>query len=139
MSKAAITVEAFVANELQIRDAGGHRVLDVSLPHTPSKKDDNGQWVDAGPTTWYQATFWDEHADVVLRTIEKSSLVTVSGFPEIEVYSRTDGTPGGKVLIKYPTLAVIVRRPKRDVATPTSADEWAAPAQYTPVDSEVPF
>jgi single-strand DNA-binding protein len=130
MSKAAITVEAFVANELNIREAGGHRVLDVSLPHTPSKKDDQGQWVDAGPTTWYQATFWDEHADVVLRTIEKGSLVTVSGFPEIEVYSRTDGTPGGKVLIKYPTLAVVVRRPKQgaSVETPPAGDDvWSQP------------
>jgi single-strand DNA-binding protein len=125
MSKAAITVEAFVANELSIRTAGQHRVLDVSLPHTPSKKNDRGEWEDAGPTTWYQATFWDGHADIVLGTIQKGSLVTVSGFPEIEVYRKNDGEPGGKVRINFPTLAVVVRKPKAGQSTQPTEEPWA--------------
>jgi single-stranded DNA-binding protein len=130
MSKAAITVEAFVANELSIRTAGDHRVLDVSLPHTPSKRNEAGEWVDAGPTTWYQATFWDQHADVMLGTIEKGSYVTVTGYPEIEVYTKNDGQPGGKVKINFPTLAVIVRRPKNTTPNPPIEEPWAA-AGYT--------
>lgn len=145
MSKAAVTIEAFVANELTIRTAGDHRVVDVSLPHTPSRKNDRGEWEDAGPTTWYQATFWDEHADAILNSIEKGSLVTVSGFPELEVYEKRDGTPGGKVLVKFPTLAVVVRKPKRGTTQPrveepwaTSApdDVWSTPGNY---NDETPF
>lgn len=128
MSKANITVEAFVANELSVRIAGDHRVVDVSLPHTPSKKNDQGEWVDAGPTTWYQATFWDGHADVVLQSIEKGSLVIVSGYPEIEVYRKNDGEPGGKVKINFPTLAVVVRRPKAGVKIQAPDEPWAQPA-----------
>lgn len=140
MSKAAITVEAFVANELSVREVTGHRVVDVSLPHTPSKKNDTGQWEDAGPTTWYEATFWDEHADAVLRTIEKGTLVTVSGFPELQTYAKRDGQPGGKVLIKSPTLAVVVRRPKRDVENQPSSsvpESWATATPGTPAGDDV--
>lgn len=126
MSKAAITVEAFVANELTIRNAADHRVLDVSLPHTPSRKNDRGEWEDAGPTTWYQATFWDGYADVMLGTIQKGSYVSVSGFPELEVYRKNNDEPGGKILIKFPTLAVIVRRPKNGTGSQSPAEEpWS--------------
>lgn len=130
MSKATITVEAFVANELTIRTAGSHRVLDVSLPHTPSRKNEHGEWEDAGPTTWYQATFWDQHADELLSKIEKGSYVTVTGFPELEVYTRNSGEPGGKVKINFPTLAVVVRKPKSTNPNPPVEEPWVA-AGYT--------
>lgn len=143
MSKAAITIEAFIANELSIREAGGHRVLDVSLPHTPSRKNQQtGAWEDDGPTTWFQATFWDEHADDVLRTVQKSSLVTVTGYPEIEVYRKNDGEPGGKVLIKFPTIAAVIRKPKAGSASssvPPNAgqdDIWNTPGTF---NDETPF
>jgi single-stranded DNA-binding protein len=145
MSKAAITVEAFVANELEVRDAGGHRVVDVSLPHTPSRKNaQTGEWEDAGPTTWFSATFWDEHADEVLRSVQKGSYVIVSGFPEVEAYKKRDGEPGAKITIKFPTLAAVIRRPARNVSATTSGapaaagadDVWNTPAAY---DDQTPF
>lgn len=139
MSKATTTVEAFVATDLTVRNAGEHRVVDVSLPHTPSKRNDSGQWEDTGPTTWFTASFWDEHADEILNTIQKGTLVTVTGYPELETYLKNDGTPGGRINLKFPTLAVVVRKPKRGEAAPAqepwaatpAADTWNTPAGYT--------
>ncbi|WP_155806831.1 hypothetical protein [Leifsonia xyli] len=42
-------------------------MVNVTVPHTPRKRDDEtGQWVDAGPTVWAAAAFWDEYADAVI-------------------------------------------------------------------------
>ncbi|WP_193510455.1 single-stranded DNA-binding protein [Cryobacterium sp. BB736] len=144
MSKATITLEGFVANDIEIRNAGTHRVVELSVPHTPSKKNDAGQWEDTGPTTWFSATFWDEHADAVMDTVQKGSLVHVSGSVELEVYAKRDGTPGGKVKVMFPTVAVVVRRPKRGTTQPAeswapsepAADVWSTPGSF---NDETPF
>lgn len=132
MSKAVVSIEGFVANELQVRNAGDHRVVEVSVPHTPQKKTEAG-WEDSGPTTWFQGSFWDEHVDAVMDAAGKGSLVTLSGFPELEVYKRTNGEPGAKVVVKNPTIAVVVRRPKRGEArsAPVEPDDvWNTPGNY---------
>lgn len=127
MSKATLQVEGFIANDLQVRDAGGHRVVEVSVPHTPSKKNDAGEWEDSGPTTWFTATFWNEHADELLSSVEKGSLVILSGMPELETYAKRDGTPGAKVKIMHPTIARVVRRKGRSgaVSEPKPQETWA--------------
>lgn len=139
MSKAAITVEGIVSHELTIRTAGSHRVIDITVPVTPSRKVD-GQWVeDREKTVWYEATFWDEHADAVLDTVQKGSLVILSGVPELEVFKRSNGDPGAKIQIgTFPTLSVVVRRPKRTQAGGQSQDEpWAASAPAQPAGGDV--
>jgi single-stranded DNA-binding protein len=140
MSSSAITVEGFVSHDLTVRNAGTHRVVDVTVPVTPSRKVD-GEWVeDRDKTVWYEATFWDEHADAVLDTVQKGSLVILSGVPELEVFKRANGEPGAKIKIgTFPTLSAVVRRPKRGQAAPQRQDEpWAdsAPAQPA-VDGDV--
>lgn len=145
MSKAAIAVEGFVSNELEVRSAGTHRVVEVSVPHTPSKQVD-GQWVNEDDkTVWFSATFWDDHADAVLDSVQKGSLVALSGSVELEVYAKRDGLPGGKIKIANPVIARVVRKPKRGESAPAEAwssatstdvaqEDWAQPGYV-----EVPF
>jgi single-stranded DNA-binding protein len=149
MIKAAITVEGFVSNELEVRAAGSHRVVEVTVPYTPSKQVD-GAWVNEDDkTVWFSATFWDDHADAVLDSVQKRSFVSVTGSVELEVYAKRDGTPGGKIKITSPVLSVVVRRPKRGepvvdwVAGPTVTDaaqeDWAQSVGYTELSTETPF
>jgi single-stranded DNA-binding protein len=150
MSKAAIAIEGFISNDLEVRTAGTHRVVEVTVPHTPSKLVD-GQWVNEDDkTVWFSATFWGDHADAVLDSVQKRSFVSVTGSVELEVYPKRDGTPGGKIKITSPVLSVVVRRPKRGepvgarVAGPTVTDaaqeDCAQPTGYTELsDTETPF
>lgn len=144
MSSAEITVTGFVANDLEVRQAGEHRVVEVSIPHTPRKFDKaRNEWVDAGETTWFQGTFWNDHATAVLTSLEKGSLVTMTGTAELEVYSKRDGTPGGKVKVTNPEIAVVVRRPRKG-ETIQPVDAWPEPApaivdNVTFPDDSVPF
>lgn len=124
MSKLAISIEGFIANDLKMREVTGHRVVDVSVPFTPSKKNQAGEWEDAGATEWFRATFWDEHADAVLDTVQKGSLVTLTGGLKTGTYEKTSGGVAVQLEVVFPVLAVVVRRPKRGAAP--VADSWAA-------------
>jgi len=127
MARATLTIEGFVATELQERAAGTHRVVEVIVPVTPSRQV-NGQWVEEKEgTVWYQATFWDEHVDAVLATVGKGSLVTITGTPKLEVYLKKDQTPGAKITFAFPQIATIVRKPKRGEVRPEQGNDepWA--------------
>ena len=50
-----------------------------SVADTPRKKDDSGQWVDAGPTLWQRVQVWGPEAEKAAEEVRKGSLVTVSG------------------------------------------------------------
>jgi len=125
MSKLAISIEGFIANELKIREVTGHRVVDVSVPHTPSKKNQAGEWEDTGATEWFRATFWDEHADAVLDTVQKGSLVTLTGGLKSTTYEKTAGGTAVQLEILFPVLAAVVRRPARGSSSASKAEQWA--------------
>ena len=132
MARANIQIEGFISNDLSIRDSGGKSVVDVTIPVTPSKKV-NGEWVEEkDKTVWFEATFWDEHADVLSGLVQKGSLVTMTGGVELEVYMKRDQTPGAKVKLSFPTIAVVVRRPKRGEVRPQQTEQWAESAPAEP-------
>lgn len=106
MSKATLTIEGFVAQDPTRRDVNGKTVVSVDVAHTPRKRDGN-EWVDAGPTTWFQASFWEGDADAVLASVSKGSKVVITGQPEANAYTKNDGTPGASIRLKFATLGVI--------------------------------
>ncbi|MCS6570304.1 single-stranded DNA-binding protein [Curtobacterium flaccumfaciens pv. flaccumfaciens] len=129
MSRATITVEGFVSKDPELRTVNGKPVIAVDIPHTPRKKDANDQWVDAGDTIWFQAGFWERDAQAIADTVRKGTLVTVTGFPELNVYQRQDGTPGVSVRIKGGTLGIIPRQPQQGQGAPNTPPASARPTE----------
>lgn len=138
MSKATITVEGMVSKDPELRTAAGKPVITVDVPHTPRKKDGD-QWVDAGDTIWFQAAFWEQDAEAIAATVRKGSIVTVTGFPELNVYKRQDGSPGVTVRIKGGTLGVIPKQAKNGApgAVQQQNNAWSTPGGR--FDDESPF
>lgn len=137
MSKATITVEGFVTKDPEMRQAAGKNVVAVDIAHTPRKKEGN-DWVDAGDTIWFQASFWDRDAQPIMDAVRKGTLVTVTGQPELNVYTKNDGTPGVSVRIKFGTIGIIPREDRNGGQAPApqqqggyqaaGVDAWAQPA-----------
>ncbi|MGN7978227.1 single-stranded DNA-binding protein [Microbacterium sp. 22195] len=135
MSKATTTVEGFVANELEVRDVNGHRVVKVTVPHTPRKfNKQTNQWEDAGETAWFTASFWDEQADVIVAGVAKRDLVTITGQPVPRAYQKQDGSIAVETDLKFATLGVIPRPSDRSQgrsgtpnAQSTSDEPWSTP------------
>lgn len=120
MSKAEIRVEGFVTKDPEMRQVNGKNVIAVDIAHTPRKKDGD-QWVDAGETMWFQASFWDRDAQPIASSVRKGTLVTVTGQPELNQYQRQDGSMGVSVRIKFGTLAIIPREPQSASYAPNNA------------------
>lgn len=128
MARATVTVEGFVAVELVVRDARGKDVVDVTVAVTPQKFDEGlGKWQNTGPSVWWRASFWEEHAKRVLDTLHKGSLVTISGTGvKVNPYLSQEGHPGASLEIVNPTIAKVIQRPKRGATQQSGAsdDGW---------------
>lgn len=58
-----------------------------SVADTPRKKDESGQWVDAGPTLWQRVQVWGPEAEKAAEEVRKGALVTVSGRVKAEEWT----------------------------------------------------
>ncbi|PYY32370.1 single-stranded DNA-binding protein [Curtobacterium sp. MCBD17_030] len=133
MSKATITVEGFVTKDPEMRQAGGKNVVAVDIAHTPRKKEGD-QWVDAGDTIWFQASFWERDAQPVMDAVRKGTLVTVSGNVEVNAYLKNSGEPSASIRIKGATLGIIPREAQagRQSTNGTASAAWDAPVKNGP-------
>ena len=143
MSKSTTTVEGIVSKDPEYRDVTGHSIVTVTVPFTPQKKNQQGEWEDSGDTIWYQAEFWDEHGTTVAQQVQKGSLVALTGTLEIRQW-ESNGKSGVGVKLTFPTISVVVRRPKRGQSghqspPKTTADEPWATSPGNTFDAETPF
>src|SRR5690606_23849664 len=130
MSKATLTIEGFVAKAPELGNHNGKSVTNVTVPHTPRRKNQQtGQFEDAGPTLWVQASFWEADAEAIVATVGKGTLVTITGQPELSVYAKQDGTTDAQLRLRFGTLGVIPRQQAQDRAGSSGASsgaDWAS-------------
>ncbi len=55
----------------------GVPVASFSVAHTPRRKNDAGEWEDAGETVWYRVTAWEDLAEAVAEHLTKGSRIEV--------------------------------------------------------------
>ena len=135
MSKATITIEGYLSRdpELKYARSSGKPFLSISVPYTP-RKQENGQWVDAGDTTWFQATVFDADAEYLAGILVKGTQVMITAQPEVNVFQKQDGSHQANIVLKFPTIAIIQQAPKGYQAGAAAAggsqaqEPWGAPA-----------
>lgn len=146
-----ITVEGYLASDVQVRQTSSGPVADVVIPHTRRRKNkQTDQFEDAGPTTWFKAAFWKDDT-VKAQGLTKGTRVIVTGELEVEPYSKGDGTAGANAVLLFASIAVVPdgnqsqQRPQQPAQqqwdTPAPAnqagDVWGAPG--TTYNDETPF
>lgn len=162
MSKSTMTVEGFVSNEPRLNTTGGGKsVVSITVPHQRSKRQDDGTWERQGETTWVEATFWEEQADLIGQQVTKGTAVILTGDPELQVYDKRDGSKGAKVVLRFPTLGIVPRAQRQggqggggsawggqqsggqpwaqQGAQQPQSDTWSAPQGDATYDDETPF
>lgn len=139
MSKATMTVEGFVANEPRLNHTQtGKAVISITVPHQRSKKLDGGGYENTGETTWAEAVFWEDQAELIAEQVTKGTAVIVTGDPEMQIYDKRDGGQGAKVILRFPTLGIVPRATRsqgqggRGAAGSTSAGDWDSRPAPTP-------
>ena len=109
MGTAIVTLEGFAAKDAELKFTGsGRAVLEITLPITPQKKNDSGEWVDVGDTAWYRCALWGSQAEVL--QIRKGSMVQVVGTLNPRTYEK-DGQERTSLDVTVRSVGVL-REPK---------------------------
>ena len=109
MSTAMITIEGFAARDAELKfTPNGRAVLEVTVPITPQKKNDQGGWDDVGETAWYRCALWGSQAEST--QIAKGSLVQIVGALKPRTWEK-DGKTGTSLEVTVRSIGVL-REPK---------------------------
>ena len=141
-----MTIKGRAGSDGEIRfTPSGQAACSFSVADTPRKKDESGQWIDAGPTLWQRVQVWGPEAEKAAEEVRKGSLVTVSG--RVKADEWQDKNTGE--LRKSTTLVadvVYVHPPKESQGGPrvqqnqAQPDPWGStPAFGGDQDASAPF
>lgn len=127
---------------------GGKAVCSVPLVFNKRKKNQAGEWEDAG-SMFVRGTVWDQQGENCAESLAKGDEVIVTGELSVREYERKDGSKGTSIEANLyaigPSLkwnAVKIARAARGSELPaadTGGDPWgSAPAKST-ADDQPPF
>jgi len=136
-----LTGEFRVGSDPELRfTPSGKAVCSVSLMATESRKTDTG-WEDGDSTPWISASVWDQQAEAVAERVRKGMKVLVNGLLFARTYTRSDGTEGTSIELKWATVAPIPGgEPKGQRVQPGAAydDPWQTPRPGQSARQNVP-
>jgi single-strand DNA-binding protein len=90
MSESYVTVQGWVGNDVDLRDAGETQVASFRLGSTP-RYNRGGTWVD-GQTSWYTVNCWRALGRNVKESVQRGDAVIVHGRVRVDVWER-EGMP----------------------------------------------
>lgn len=112
-----LTITGNVGKDPRVRVGDFGTVLGFGLAFTPRKKDGD-QWIDAGPTLWFDVSAWGDLADTYADKVQQGARVTVSG----SLGSREHN--GTTYITLRADMLTIEAKPKLPAV---AANEYAAP------------
>lgn len=100
----------------------GKTLLELGICCTPRRKNKNtNQWEDDGAPLWINATLWDDDADRYGDLLHKGDRIIATGTLAREEYTRNDNTKGEKLLLRFPKIAIVPKKPVRQTLNTQNA------------------
>jgi single-strand DNA-binding protein len=90
MNESYVTVQGWVGNDVDLREAGETQVASFRLGSTP-RYNRGGTWVD-GQTSWYTVNCWRTLGRNVKESVRRGDAVVVHGRVRVDVWER-EGMP----------------------------------------------
>jgi single-strand DNA-binding protein len=90
MNESYVTVQGWVGNDVDLRDAGETQVASFRLGSTP-RYNRGGTWVD-GQTSWFTVNCWRALGRNVKESVQRGDAVIVHGRVRVDVWER-EGQP----------------------------------------------
>jgi single-strand DNA-binding protein len=89
----------------------GKAKLEFSVGDTPRRLNPQSQqWEDAGETTWWRVTEWEQKAEALAEHLLKGTKVLVIGTAGVRTYDKKDGSKGFSAEIKPKTIALVPKQ-----------------------------
>ena len=111
MSTAMITIEGWTAKPAELKfTPSGQAVLEILVPVTPQKKNEQGKYEDVpGATTaWYRCSLWGKQAEAL--QIDKSTQVQIVGILKPRDWEK-DGATRTSLEVTVKSIGIL-REPK---------------------------
>ena len=137
-----MTIKGRAGSDGELRfTPSGQAACSFSVADTPRKKDQSGQWIDAGPTLWQRVQVWGPEAEKAAEEVRKGSLVTVSGRVKADEWQdkQTGETRKSTTLVAD---VVYVHPPKDSQRPQQQSDPWGSQPQgggFGDQSAEIPF
>lgn len=116
MSEARMTITGYTTEPVQRISQSGKAMLDVSVAHTPRRKNrQTGEWEDVTDkdgqklTLWARARFFEDEADHMARHLAKGMYVEIEGEPRLNAYVDNEGNPAASLELYRPVVKIIPR------------------------------
>jgi single-strand DNA-binding protein len=90
MNESYVTVQGWVGNDVDLREAGETQVASFRLGSTP-RYNRGGTWVD-GQTSWFTVNCWRALGRNVKESVQRGDAVIVHGRVRVDVWER-EGMP----------------------------------------------
>lgn len=124
----------------------GVPVLEFSVADTPRRKNDRGEWEDAGETAWFRVSVWGKAAEGLAESGQavKGARATVHGRLTVRSFTGRDGVARQSLEVRAD--AVGFEQPRGASSSPSPfaqtqgvvPDPWSQQGQ-APASSEPPF
>ncbi|HET8603308.1 MAG TPA: single-stranded DNA-binding protein [Marmoricola sp.] len=127
MNDSYVTLQGWVGNEVETREAGGATCATFRVGCTPRYYKE-GEWKD-GQTSWYTVNCWRTLGRNVAESVRKGDAVVVHGRVRVDVWEREDRT-------KSVTWVVDAQQVGHDLTKGTSTFLKGSSAQPDPTQDQ---
>lgn len=117
-----------LGKDAEVKEVNGKKVINFSVCHTQKNKDG------ASKSTWVECGKWGETTGIA-PYLTKGTKVYVEGVPDLNLYKKNDGEPGGSIRLLVNKIELLG---KSEVAT-QAGPVGSTPASELPEVSDLPF
>ena len=113
MARNEVTLEGFIRKlELRFAAQSGKAFLSLTVPIDRRRFNKQSQEWETENTTWWQLTTTGVDAEFQAENLSEGDLIQFTGLPELEKREGKDGKVFHNAVMKWPTIAKVIRAPK---------------------------
>lgn len=116
----SLSIIGNLGKDAEVKEVNGKKVINFSVCHTEKRKDGTSK------STWVECGKWGE-TTAVAPYLLKGTKVYVEGIPDLNLYKKNDGEPGGSIRLMVNKIELLGNTEKVHPAA-------GAPPLETPVD-----
>lgn len=126
------TVTGAIGRGVELRfTPSGQAVANMSIGDTPRRKDEQGNWVDAGETLWIEVTAWGDLAEQLAEAHgpDTKGRATAVGTLGCRYWEAKDGAKRMQVTLRADAVMIHAHKSTRGQQTAPAGDPWKAQGQ----------
>lgn len=128
----SLSIIGNLGKDAEVKEVNGKKVINFSVCHTQKNKDGSSK------STWVECGKWGETTGVV-PYLTKGTKVFVEGVPDLNLYKKNDGEPGGSIRLLVNKIELLGGQSQDQASAPVAGNAMDASAPELPGTDQLPF